>query len=62
MELVGKREMEGLMRERGEGEGGRETVLVRRVEVDSGRNEALEGERAGEAVFRAVFGSESEGE
>lgn len=57
VELVGKREMEGLMRERGEGEKERETVVV-----DSGRNEALEGEKAGEAVFRAVFGSESEGE
>lgn len=59
VELVGKREMEGLM---GEGEGGRERVVVRRGEVDSERNEALEGERAGEAVFRAVFGSESEDE
>ncbi|SLM38916.1 G-patch domain [Lasallia pustulata] len=66
LELVGGREMEGLMRERDrEGEGRRtagEAVVERVVQVDPERNEALEAERAGEAVFQAVFGSESEGE
>lgn len=64
LELVGKREMEELMRERGvgtgEGGGGARVVEEVVVEVDAERNEALEGERAGEAVFRAIFGSESE--
>ena len=69
LELVGKREMDEMMRERGRGRGegaveetAEEKVMVREVEVDPERNEALEGEKAGEAVFRAIFGSESEGE
>ncbi|SMR43275.1 unnamed protein product [Zymoseptoria tritici ST99CH_1E4] len=31
-----------------------------KVEVDAERNEALEGQRAGEDIFKAVFGSDSE--
>lgn len=32
------------------------------VEIDAGRNEALEGERPGDAVFKAIFGSDDEDE
>lgn len=32
------------------------------VEIDAERNEALEGERPGEAVFKAIFGSDDEDE
>ena len=35
---------------------------VVRVEIDPERNEALEKERPGDAVFRAIFGSEDEDE
>lgn len=69
LELVGKAEMENLRREggfaecgEGLGEGEREKVERRRVVVDPERNEALEGERPGDAVFRAVFGSDEEDE
>ena len=70
LELVGKRDMEDLTRDWVIGEGGRggkaeEDAVVREVErvvVDPERNEALEGEKAGEAVFRAIFGSDSEAE
>lgn len=39
----------------------REEVIVdaKKVVVDAGKNEALEGKRAGEAVFRAIFGDDS---
>lgn len=67
LELVGKKEMEALRRESGMlrnegGVGGDHTGLGEKeiVVVDPERNEALEAERAGEAVFRAVFGSDSE--
>jgi G patch domain-containing protein 1 len=30
------------------------------VFVDADRNEALEGQRAGEAVFKAIFGDDSD--
>jgi G patch domain-containing protein 1 len=30
------------------------------VVVDAERNEALEGQRAGEAVFKAIFGDDSD--
>lgn len=47
-----------------EGEAGTDEVTVQAsqevVTVDPERNEALEGERPGEAVFRAIFGSDSE--
>lgn len=60
LELVGKKEMEELRRESGIGDGrGQEKEVVR---VDPERNEALEKERPGEAVFRAIFGSDSEEE
>ena len=81
LQLVGKREMEQMMRERGEdelverrgelaGSGERHDVPETKemekgkepVLVDAARNEALEGERPGEAVFRAIFGSDSESE
>ncbi|KAK5164840.1 uncharacterized protein LTR77_009504 [Saxophila tyrrhenica] len=57
--------MEGGEKERGEAlvtsEGLRES-RARRGEVDVERNEALEGMRAGEAVFRAVFGGDEDEE
>ena len=62
LELVGQKEMEELRKigragvEEGEGTGKEE------VKVDPERNEAMEGERPGMAIFRAIFGSESEGE
>ncbi|MCJ1468700.1 hypothetical protein MMC07_007329 [Pseudocyphellaria aurata] len=78
LELVGKRDVDEMVRERGMGmkegreqegvgktneNGGRsgghengEAVTV----VDPDRNEALERERPGDAVFHAVFGSDSE--
>lgn len=74
LELVGKRDMEVLMRERGErragddedfGDGGQrhERMEVEaKVVVDPERNEALEKERPGEEVFKAIFGSDSEDE
>ena len=52
------------IKEEGEG-GGNEGGAKRRDEavlVDPERNEALEKERPGEAVFRAIFGSDSEDE
>jgi G patch domain-containing protein 1 len=30
------------------------------IVVDADRNEALEGQRAGEAVFKAIFGDDSD--
>lgn len=74
LDLVGQKEMDALRREsgfgreiggeggvgKGEGEGGVERVAA--VVVDPLVNEALEGRRAGEAVFRAVFGSDSDGD
>ncbi|KAI5306162.1 hypothetical protein KEM55_008695 [Ascosphaera atra] len=36
--------------------------LRKPVSIDPERNEALEAERPGEEVFRAVFGSDDEGE
>lgn len=58
LELVGKKEMEALRRESGFADvtGGEKAAIV----VDLERNEALEKERPGEAVFRAIFGSDSE--
>lgn len=72
LELVGKRDMDELMKERGDRRAGgderpidSEHTLDRleakeKVEVDPERNEALEKERPGEEVFRAIFGSDSE--
>ena len=70
--LVGKKDVEIMMRERREimgtvegkeeEETGERESGARRLEVDPERNEALERERPGDAVFRAIFGSESEGE
>ena len=67
LELVGKKEMEKLMRESGRQTGrflgeGVETVQRKTVLVDPEKNEALERERPGDAVFRAIFGSDSEHE
>ncbi|KAL8766789.1 MAG: hypothetical protein Q9209_006528 [Squamulea sp. 1 TL-2023] len=73
LELVGKRDMDELMRERGAGrahtyEGAgdagqaHDRVVPEEVVVDTERNEALEKERPGEEVFRAIFGSDSEDE
>ena len=65
LELVGKREMEELVRERGVrgiGEGGAAVSMRAEIVVDPERNETLEGERPGEEVFRAIFGSDSEDE
>lgn len=90
LELVGKRDVEEMVRERGIGmdkearwaEGKKEgvgalkkdevegrsggleddkaTMAAAMTVVDPNRNEALERERPGDAVFRAVFGSDSE--
>ncbi|TKA68245.1 hypothetical protein B0A49_05416 [Cryomyces minteri] len=38
----------------------RATAVLKEVMVDAEKNEALEGERAGEAVFKAIFGSDDE--
>ncbi|KAL8799250.1 MAG: hypothetical protein Q9200_007586 [Gallowayella weberi] len=74
LELVGKTRMEELMRERGQwssgasettGESGQEhqrTEIKQKMVVDPERNEALEKERPGEEVFKAIFGSDSEDE
>ena len=81
LELVGKREMEEMMREGNVGrmgmrdagagmtpgetgidEGGAGGALPKREEVivDPERNDALEKERPSDAMFKAVFGSDSE--
>jgi len=67
LELVGKRDMDDLIRERGGGrgimlEGGTDVKAEppMHVIVDPERNEALEQEKPGEAVFKAIFGSDSE--
>ena len=67
LELVGQQEMEELRRESALQRGGQcleEDVKgeVEAVVVDPERNDALEMEKPGEAVFRAIFGSDSEGE
>ncbi|KAI4105614.1 MAG: hypothetical protein L6R37_002692 [Teloschistes peruensis] len=69
LELVGKRDMEELMRERkvsgfeGAGDVGEEVASrASRVVIDAERNEALERDRPGEEVFKAIFGSDSEDE
>ena len=63
LELVGEREMEALKLERGMlGGEGVKVEEVERVVVDPERNEALEKERPGEAVFRAIFGDGSDSE
>ena len=38
------------------------TAASKPVDIDPDRNEAIEGERAGAAVFRAIFGSDDEDE
>ncbi|MCJ1439029.1 hypothetical protein MMC27_008419 [Xylographa pallens] len=66
LELVGTKEMDELRRENGQLIGGVEVHVGERmgvvepVMVDPERNEALEKERPGEAVFMAIFGSDSE--
>lgn len=75
LELVGKKEIDEMVRERGmamgiganakreEGDGADgEDAAADRMVVDPERNEALEKERPEDAVFRAVFGSDSEDE
>lgn len=82
LELVGKREMEEMMREGNIGgkgmramgasvtqadpgmDGGAREASVKKDEiiVDPEQNEALEKERPSDAMFKAVFGSESEEE
>ena len=79
LELVGTSEMQEMVRERramakgmdgeverGEEEGCAAPAPTPAVLVDPERNEALERERPGDAIFRAVFGSDgdsdSEGE
>lgn len=76
-DLVGKRDIDRMMIEAGNG--GRDTeikkeeidvddVMVKddekqgQVVVDAERNDALEGNRASDAVFKAVFGDDSEDE
>lgn len=77
LELVGKKEMDEMLRESGrignkisrgaatvvDAEEMMDTSIARPtavIVVDPERNEALEVERPGDAVFRAVFGSDSE--
>ncbi|KAL8960364.1 MAG: hypothetical protein Q9193_002923 [Seirophora villosa] len=72
LELVGKRDMDELMRESGgrkiseyesKEDGGQQHDRAEaevKVVVDPERNEALEKQRPGEEVFRAIFGSDSE--
>lgn len=70
LELVGKREMDELRREgaaamrfsSGGVEGGKmeEVVVEKGGVVDPERNEALEKERPGEDIFRAIFGDSDE--
>ncbi|KAL8832083.1 MAG: hypothetical protein Q9170_005020 [Blastenia crenularia] len=74
LELVGKKEMAELMRERGAsrasdfentGDAGQKhdrMEVQEKVVLNPERNEALEKERPGEEVFRAIFGSDSEDE
>ena len=71
LELVGKKDVEDMVRERGaamkaetgmaypNGPEGKDDAAVP-VVVDPERNEALEKERPADAVFRAIFGSDSE--
>lgn len=69
LELVGTKDVQEMVRERGltvhaaaeDGKRGDEAPGREAVVVDPERNEALERERPGDAVFRAIFGSESEG-
>jgi G patch domain-containing protein 1 len=70
LELVSKQALKDMMRE----SGGRqqaytetgldvETPLDKKpkdITVDAERNEALESERPGDAVFKAIFGSDDE--
>ena len=62
LELVGAKDMETLRLERGilGEEGGGRVREAEKVVVDPERNEALEAERPGEAVFRAIFGDDSD--
>ena len=72
LELVGKRDMDELMRERKDVKAdadenvdnvvqGHDSIAAEaRSAVDPERNEALEKERPGEEVFKAIFGSDSE--
>ncbi|KAL8939376.1 MAG: hypothetical protein Q9216_003389 [Gyalolechia sp. 2 TL-2023] len=74
LELVGKKDMDELIRERIDRRvsGNEDTVdneqrLARikteeKVVIDPERNEALEKEKPGEEVFKAIFGSDSEDE
>lgn len=74
LELLGKRDMDDLMRERSTRknseseeavEGGQRhdrMEVVEKVVVDPERNDALERDRPGEEVFKAIFGSDSEDE
>ncbi|KAI4134557.1 MAG: hypothetical protein LQ341_006010 [Variospora aurantia] len=74
LELVGKRDMDELMREtdgrriseyESKGGGGQQHDRAQaevEVVVDPERNQALEKQRPGEEVFRAIFGSDSEEE
>ncbi|KAL8648061.1 MAG: hypothetical protein Q9226_006156 [Calogaya cf. arnoldii] len=74
LELVGKRDMDELMRGRADvkvdayesvvdaGQGHDRIADDEKAVLDPERNEALEKERPGEEVFKAIFGSDSEDE
>ena len=74
LELVSKKDMNELMKERGDGratayqgmdDAGQRHDRIEaeeKVLVDLERNQALEKERPGEEVFKAIFGSDSEDE
>lgn len=72
-EMVGKTAMDEMMMEAAamgpdrlrevkveQGEGEKQREAPERAVVDVERNEALEGDRAGDAVFKAIFGSDEE--
>ena len=70
-ELVSKSAMNAMMMQSGGGELWKDSVnseerpaipevKKEEVVVDADKNEALEGQKAGEAVFKAIFGDDSD--
>ncbi|KAI9713905.1 MAG: hypothetical protein M1820_000635 [Bogoriella megaspora] len=72
LDILGKEKLDEMMRdaamrpdrlkrdEADSGDAGVKTPTLERAVVDVEKNEALEGERAGEALFKAIFGSDDE--
>lgn len=59
-ELVSKAQITEMMKEAKGDESYRLPEMAKAPRVDTERNEALEGERAGEEVFKAIFGEDDE--